>query len=129
MTYCVGLLLDAGIVMLSDTRTNAGFDNIAIYRKMFVFEEPGDRVVTILTAGSLSITQNVIARLRHEIEPEASAETSIMLAENMLGVAEIIGRPCSRSRSRSAKLSRMDQSASASMLVGGQRRAAGCGCS
>lgn len=41
MTYCVGLLLDAGIVMLSDTRTNAGIDNIATYRKMFTFEEPG----------------------------------------------------------------------------------------
>ncbi|MFO1104866.1 MAG: peptidase [Amaricoccus sp.] len=124
MTYCVGLLLDAGIVMLSDTRTNAGFDNIAIYRKMFVFEEPGDRVVTILTAGSLSITQNVIARLRHEIaKPEASAETSIMLAENMLGVAEIIGQTLLEvSVSIGEKLSRMDQSASASMLVGGQRR-------
>jgi putative proteasome-type protease len=53
MTYCVGLLLDAGMVLLSDTRTNAGLDNIATYRKMFIFEKPGERVVTILTAGSL----------------------------------------------------------------------------
>ena len=67
MTYCVGLLLDAGIVMLSDTRTNAGFDNIACYRKMFVFEASGERVITILTAGNLSVTQTVIAKLRHEI--------------------------------------------------------------
>ena len=71
MTYCVGLLLDSGIVMLSDTRTNAGFDNIACYRKMFVFENAGERVITILTAGNLSVTQTVIAKLRHEMAREA----------------------------------------------------------
>ena len=47
MTYCVGLKLKAGLVLLSDTRTNAGVDNIARFRKMFVFEEPGERVVTL----------------------------------------------------------------------------------
>ena len=51
MTYCVGLLLNAGMVLLSDTRTNAGLDNIATYRKMFHFEEPGERVISIVTAG------------------------------------------------------------------------------
>lgn len=50
MTYCVGLLLDAGIVLLSDTRTNAGLDNIATYRKMFLFEQPGERAIGIMTA-------------------------------------------------------------------------------
>ena len=68
MTYCVGLLLDAGIVMLSDTRTNAGVDNIAIYRKMFVYEEPGERALVMLTSGNLSITQTVMAKLEHAIE-------------------------------------------------------------
>ena len=57
MTYCVGLLLNEGMVCLSDTRTNAGLDNIAVYRKMFFFETPGERVITIMTAGSLSITR------------------------------------------------------------------------
>ena len=57
MTYCVGLLLNEGIVLLSDTRTNAGLDNIATYRKMFVFENPGERVIAIMTAGNLSVTQ------------------------------------------------------------------------
>ena len=56
MTYCVGLLLNQGMVLLSDTRTNAGLDNIATYRKMFIFEEPGERVIAIMTAGSLSVT-------------------------------------------------------------------------
>ena len=92
MTYCVGLLLNAGMVMLSDTRTNAGLDNIATYRKMFVFEEPGERVITILTAGSLSVTQTTMARLREAIDDkDASGETSIMMAPTMLKAAEIIG--------------------------------------
>ena len=53
MTYCVALKLNAGLVLLSDTRTNAGLDNIATYRKMFFFEEPGERVIAIMTAGRL----------------------------------------------------------------------------
>ncbi|MCA3557199.1 MAG: peptidase, partial [Rhodobacter sp.] len=79
MTYCVGLLLNEGMVLLSDTRTNAGLDNIATYRKMFVFEDPGERVIVILTAGSLSVTQTTLARLREAIEdPDATEATSVM---------------------------------------------------
>jgi putative proteasome-type protease len=63
MTYCVGLKLKAGLVLLSDTRTNAGVDNIARFRKMFVFEEPGDRVVALMAAGNLGITQGVVTKL------------------------------------------------------------------
>ena len=63
MTYCGGMLLDAGIVLLSDTRTNAGIDNISTYKKTFVFEDPGERVIAILTAGSLSVPQPALARL------------------------------------------------------------------
>ncbi|TPE46555.1 peptidase [Amaricoccus solimangrovi] len=125
MTYCVGLLLDAGLVMLSDTRTNAGLDHISIYRKMFVFENPGDRVIAIMTAGSLSITQTVIAKLQHEIDnPDATPASSIMLAETMLDVAEIIGQTLSDvSVSIGEKMARMEsRQPHASMIVGGQRR-------
>ena len=124
MTYCVGLLLNAGIVLLSDTRTNAGLDNIAIYRKMFVFEEPGERVIAMMTAGSLSVTQTTIARLRDAIkDPDASAETSIMLAPTMLKVAELVGNTLARVRvDIDEKLASMGQGASASMIVAGQRR-------
>jgi putative proteasome-type protease len=124
MTYCVGLLLNDGMVLLSDTRTNAGLDNIAIYRKMFTFEEPGERVITILTAGSLSVSQTTIARLREEIEhPEATPETSILQAPTMLKVAEIVGDMLAQVRSEvDEKLSAMNQGASASMIVAGQRR-------
>ncbi|MFZ1662203.1 MAG: proteasome-type protease [Paracoccaceae bacterium] len=124
MTYCVGLLLNDGMVMLSDTRTNAGLDNIATYRKMFQFEVPGERIIVILTAGSLSITQTTIAQLREAIEdPEASPETSILQAPTMLKVAEIIGSTLSRVRaSVDDKLATMRQGASASLIVGGQRK-------
>ncbi|MFN3578048.1 MAG: peptidase [Tabrizicola sp.] len=123
MTYCVGLLLNDGMVLLSDTRTNAGLDNISTYRKMFAFEDPGERVIVIMTAGSLSVTQTTIAQLREAVEdPEATPETSIMLAPTLLKVAEIVGDRLARVRADvDQKLSAM-QGASASMIVAGQRR-------
>ncbi|EEW25724.1 proteasome-type protease [Rhodobacter ferrooxidans] len=124
MTYCVGLLVNAGMVLLSDTRTNAGLDNIATYRKMFVFEDPGERVITILTAGSLSVTQTTIARLKDAVRgPDVDAETSIMLAPTLLRVAEIIGNTLAAVRADvDEKLVAMGQGVSASMIVAGQRR-------
>jgi putative proteasome-type protease len=123
MTYCVGLLLNEGAVLLSDTRTNAGLDNIATYRKMFTFEEPGERVICILTAGSLSVTQTTLARLREAIdEAEPGEDTSIMLAPTMLKVAEIIGNMLARVRKDIDDKLAMAQGASASMIVAGQRR-------
>ena len=124
MTYCVGLLLKAGIVLLSDTRTNAGVDNISTYRKMFTFEVPGERVIAIMAAGSLSVTQATIARLREAIDdPEATSDTSIMLAHNMLDVVTIIGNTLADVRAEvDLKLAATHQQASASMIVAGQRR-------
>lgn len=126
MSYCVGLLLRAGMVLLSDTRTNAGLDNISTYRKMFTFEEPGDRVIAIMTAGSLSVTQTALARLDEARRAsDASPETSIMLAPSMLHVAELIGRTLSDVRmtiddrvQRQAK----PPATSATMIVAGQVR-------
>ncbi|WP_378947975.1 peptidase [Paracoccus sp. R86501] len=124
MTYCVGLKLDAGLVLLSDTRTNAGLDNISCYRKMFFFENPGERIITIMTAGSLSVTQTTIARLEEAIEDELADETtSILKAPTMLRVATIIGDTLSRTRREIADQCReLKQQASASMIVAGQRQ-------
>jgi len=124
MTYCVGLLLNEGAVLLSDTRTNAGLDNIATYRKMFLFEEPGERIIAIVTSGSLSVTQTTIAMLTEAIESsEATAESSIMLAPTMLKVAEMIGDALATVRRRvDDRLAAMHQGASASMIVAGQRK-------
>ena len=123
MTYCVGLLLDQGLVLLSDTRTNAGLDNISTYRKMFTFCEPGERVIAIMTAGSLSVTQTAIARLTEAAEdPDATETTSIMKAPTMLKVAELVGSVLSRvSLEISQKMESQKQSARASMIVAGQR--------
>ncbi|MDJ0630602.1 MAG: peptidase [Rhodobacter sp.] len=124
MTYCVGLLLDAGMVLLSDTRTNAGLDNIATYRKMFVFEDPGERVVAVMTAGSLSVTQTTIAQLDEAIQDhDPGAPPSIMNAETMLQVAGIVGnRLAAVSADVKSKMSAGQETASASMIVAGQRR-------
>jgi putative proteasome-type protease len=124
MTYCVGLLLNEGMVLLSDTRTNAGLDNIATYRKMFIFERPGERVIAVMTAGSLSVTQTTIARLRESIEdPNADETSSILKAQTLLKVAEIIGNTLAAvRRDVDEKLAVMRQGVSASMIVAGQRR-------
>ena len=123
MTYCVALKLNAGLVLLSDTRTNAGLDNIATYRKMFFFEEPGERVIAIMTAGSLSVTQTTISRLGEAIDdPEATERSSIMRCPTMLGVADIVGETLSRTRREIAAQADLQQSqATASMIVAGQR--------
>ncbi len=128
MTYCVGMLLKTGMVLLSDTRTNAGLDNIAVFKKMFVFEEPGDRVIVILTAGSLSVTQTTIARLQEAVRGDEGSdpEDSILNAPTMLRVAEIIGRTLAGVTVEiSEKLSAMKQAANASMIVAGQRQGGG----
>lgn len=124
MTYCVGLLLKDGMVLLSDTRTNAGLDNIATYRKMFHFEDAGERVISIVTAGSLSVTQTTLARLREAIEdPDATEGTSIMKAPTMLKVASLIGATlCAVRLEIDEKLATMKQGATATMLVAAQRK-------
>lgn len=123
MTYCVGLLLSKGIVLLSDTRTNAGLDNIAVYRKMFIFEKPGDRVIAMLTAGSLSITQTALARMNEAIDADDEDIPSIMNAETMLEVAERVGKCLADvTIDVQTKMERMSQKATASMLVAGQRK-------
>ena len=125
MTYCVGLKLDAGLVLLSDTRTNAGLDNIASFRKMFFFEDPGERVVAIMSAGSLSVTQTTIARLEEACE-DPDDHNSILKAPSMLRVATIIGETLARTRREIIERNReLNQHASASLLVAGQRKGGG----
>ena len=63
MTYCVAIRLDAGLVFLSDSRTNAGVDQISTFRKMHIFEVPGERVMVLLTAGNLAVSQAVASGL------------------------------------------------------------------
>lgn len=123
MTYCVGLLLDEGLVLLSDTRTNAGLDNISTFRKMFVFEVPNERIIVILTAGNLSVTQTMLAKLQDAIDdPDATEATSILKAQTMLGIAEMIGNTLAAvSQDIARKMGQSCHAASASLIVAGQR--------
>jgi putative proteasome-type protease len=89
MTYCVGLLLDEGLVLASDTRTNAGVDQVAIFPKMHHFEVRGERMITLLTAGNLAITQLVVNRLREAIKKDEGSHlhnvTSLFEAASLVG--------------------------------------------
>src|SRR3954471_15498704 len=71
MTYCVAMLLDTGLVFLSDSRTNAGVDQISTFRKATVFQKPGDRVLVLQSSGNLAITQTVISMLKEDIDAAA----------------------------------------------------------
>ncbi|NNL48612.1 MAG: peptidase, partial [Acidimicrobiia bacterium] len=124
MTYCVGLLLNEGMVCLSDTRTNAGLDNISVYRKMFTFTEPGERVIVIMTAGSLSVTQTALARIDEATtDIDATAQTSILMAPTILKVAEIVGRTLAETSQQIAgRMGESAASASASLILAGQRK-------
>lgn len=90
MTYCVGVLLDKGLVLASDSRTNAGVDNIGIFRKMTVFEKPGERLVVLLTAGNLAITQATLTLL-DEWTHSQDEEKNILLAPTFYRVARVVG--------------------------------------
>ena len=90
MTYCVGLLVKDGLVMLADTRTNAGLDNISTFRKLHIFEEPGQKLMAIATAGNLAFTQSVISWLREGIEHDGKRET-LLDQPDMFRAAQFIG--------------------------------------
>src|SRR4030088_1027063 len=89
MTYCVGLLVDTGLVMLSDSRTNAGVDQINTFRKMATFQHAHDRVLVLMSAGNLGITQAVVNLLEANDEP--AGKTRLLHASNMFNGARVGG--------------------------------------
>jgi putative proteasome-type protease len=88
MTYCVAAAVDEGLVFLSDSRTNAGVDQVSTFRKMAFFEMPGERVVVILSAGNLSVTQSVVGLLRDRL---TNATQSVLTQKSMSDVARRVG--------------------------------------
>ncbi len=88
MTYCVAAAVDEGLVFLSDSRTNAGIDHVSTFRKMTFFELPGERVVVILSAGNLSVTQSVIGLLRDRV---TNARASVLTQKSMPDTAQLVG--------------------------------------
>jgi len=123
MTYCVALKLNEGLVLLSDTRTNAGLDNIAKYRKMFTWELPDDRVICMMTAGNLAITQAVMSLLQENIDRPQNGIQTLYSAESMFQVAEIVGDAMRVVQNRYGQgLAAMGESSVSSIIVAGQRK-------
>ena len=92
MTYCVGMILDKGLVLMSDTRTNSGVDNISVFRKMFTWQVPGDRIITLMTAGNLASTQAVISQLEERTKEPDERDNILLKSPTMFQVATEIGR-------------------------------------
>jgi putative proteasome-type protease len=91
MTYCIGIKLKQGLVMLSDSRTNAGVDHISTFRKMTVFEKKGNRVITLLSSGNLAITQMVRQRINQGFENADGTERTIWNVPSMFDAAQLVG--------------------------------------
>ncbi len=122
MTYCVGMTLEKGLVLMSDTRTNSGVDNISVFRKMFHWSVPGERVIACMTAGNLATTQAVISQLEERTKAPQDRRPSVLEAPTMFQVATLVGellRDVINSRSARDDSGR-PITFSASMILAGQ---------
>ena len=117
MTYCVGLRLNKGLVFMSDTRTNAGVDDIATVKKTHSWEIPGDRVITLMTAGNLATTQAVTSLLD---ERSQSGGPSILTATTMFQVATLIGKTLKEVIQNANAGQNFQSTFNASLILGGQ---------
>ncbi|CAN5515798.1 proteasome-type protease [soil metagenome] len=128
MTYCVAIKLNAGLVFLSDSRTNAGLDHISTFRKMIVYEKPGDRFMVLLTAGNLSISQSVREILQTEAinNPEGGDPITIWNAKSMFDAARVLGSAIRRVYEHDARaLKNDDVGFNVSLVFGGQIKGEG----
>jgi putative proteasome-type protease len=123
MTYCVAMLLDTGMVFLSDSRTNAGVDQISTFRKTTVFQKPGERVLVLQSAGNLAITQTVINILREAIEANEPAVPHLLNVPTLFEAARCVGEALRELHRRdAAALKDFGVEFNATLSVGGQIR-------
>jgi putative proteasome-type protease len=125
MTYCVGIKLNAGLVFLSDSRTNAGVDNISTFRKVIVYERPGDRFMVLLSAGNLSIAQSVREILQVEELKEGGGSDSMTIwnAKSMFDAARVLGNAVRHVYNRDAEaLQHAGVEFHVNLIFGGQIR-------
>lgn len=122
MTYCCGVLVREGLVMVADTRTNAGLDNISTFRKLHVFSKPGDRILAVASAGNLSISQSVLSTLTEGLENTETGERETLIsASSMFQAAQLIGRAIRHVNATEAQaLKAEDINYEVSFLFGGQ---------
>src|SRR5687768_10402041 len=124
MTYCCGLLVRDGLVMIADTRTNAGLDNISTFRKLHVFHQPGERLLALTSAGNLSLAQSVRSTMIEGIEnPETGELETLMNAPTMFQAAQRIGKGIRQvHKFEGAALEAADVTFDVSFLFAGQIR-------
>jgi putative proteasome-type protease len=123
VTYCVAMLLDSGLVFLADSRTSAGVDQINTFRKTTVFERPGDRVIVMLTAGNLAISQGVLNLLAERLAAQDTETRSLHNCPNMFEAARCIGAALREMHTRDGEaLKAQGVEFNASFIVGGQIR-------
>ena len=115
MTYCLAVRLDAGIVFVSDSRTNAGVDNVSTYSKMNGFGIPGERQFVLLSSGNLATTQAVVSAVRRDMKK--NAEVNLMNIQHMSDVAEYIG---DINRVQQEKIANASVNVESSFIIGGQ---------
>lgn len=121
MTYCVGLMLNKGLVFMSDTRTNSGVDNISTFQKMFTWEVPGERSITMMTAGNLATTQSVVSLLHERSKEPGARSPGILEAPSMFQVATMVGNLLKEVISTHAEAGqRADAAFNATIVLGGQ---------
>ena len=123
MTYCVAIKLNAGLVFLSDSRTNAGLDQISTFRKMIVYEKPGDRFMVLLSAGNLSISQSVreILQVEQIKDTEDGEPITIWNAKSMFDACRVLGAAVRRVYDRDAQaLKQSGVDFNVSLIFGGQ---------
>jgi putative proteasome-type protease len=128
MTYCVAVKLNAGMVFLSDSRTNAGLDQISTFRKMIVYEKPGERFMCLLSAGNLSVSQSVreILQIEQLTDPDGGEPITIWNAKSMFDAARVLGSAVRHVYERDGdSLQRAGVEFNASMIFGGQVRGEG----
>ncbi len=117
VTYCIGVMLDTGIIFASDSRTNAGVDNFAKFCKMTVFERAGDRVVVLLSSGNLAGTQAIVSLLRQRCA-DGDAPDNLMGAKTMFDVVRLVADAVRDTERRDGEY--LDGKFNASFIVGGQ---------
>ncbi len=121
MTYCVGMLLEKGLVMAADTRTNAGVDNVGKFKKLHVWEYPGERVFILLTAGNLAVTQAVTSMLSEQLAQPPEAGETLKSARTMFQAALVVGSAVRAIKeSDEGFLTAQGEAFAASFIFGGQ---------
>lgn len=121
MTYCVGLKIDRGLVFMSDTRTNAGMDSISTFKKMHVWEQPGERVIVLMSAGNLATTQAVVSLLDERNKAIGERHATLLETPSMYQTVRLVGDTVKEVIAQASPAGeKADSYFNASFILGGQ---------